>query len=326
MLEIFRTNQFFATLLLIPYTFLIRIGSLIHSSPYEIKEYDTILVKYLYSHIFNSSIWQSIIASFIIFLIANFINRLIIQNRMSKQLTLLPGLCFIILTAGMPNGLLLSPALMAAFFTMICILNLYKAYKNKDSAVHIFNAGFYIAIAGIFYPACFFLLFFGFISLLNLRTYKFHEIIIYICGFFIPIFLLGTYYYANNNLNLIYQYFQFDKGILAIFSSVDFKALFSLFISSLSILYTLYKYNKFTMKNTIQVQKKIDILYWFLLFTLLIMFFINGIQYEHFIYLTIPFAYFIGISFEQIKNKLLAEIIHIGIVILVIFFQFQSVF
>lgn len=326
MIEIFRTNQFFATLLLIPYTLLIRINSLINAEAYQVQEYDSPFVKYLFSELLTSPILQSLLASIIVFLTANFINRLVIQNRLSKFLTLIPGLFFILITAGMPSGMFLSPALLSVFFVLSALLNMYRTYKNRDSATHIFNAGLYFGIATIIYPSHIFFWAFGVIALLNLRSFKISEMIIYISGYFVPLFLLGTYYYWNNKLDLIYDYFQFDKGILSIFSDLSYEVLFHIAAIGIVVVYTIVRYNSFMMKSTIQVQKKVDIVYWFMLFCLLNMFFSNGISLTHMVVLAIPFSIFVGLSFEKVKSNLMAEMIHVGFIVAVLFSQFQNFF
>ncbi len=326
MIEIFRTNQFFATLLLIPYTFLIRINSFINAEAYTVKDYDSPIMKSFFNDFVTSPIWQSILASILIFLTANFINRLIIQNRISKHLTLLPGLFFIIVTAGMPSGMVLSPALISVFFILLSLLNLNRTYKNRESATHIFNTGFYIGLATLCYPANFFLLPFGFIGLLNLRSFKISEFTIYISGIFVPLFLLGTYYYWNDNLELIFQIFQFDNGILGVFAKMNLQVLSYLLAIGVTVFYAIVRYNSYTMKSSIQVQKKVDILYWFMLFTLLIMFFTEEVTATHLVILAIPFSVFIGLSYEKMKNNLVAEMLHVGLIIAVLFSQFQSLF
>ena len=326
MIEIFRTNQIFATLLLIPYTFLIRIYSLIYPSGYEVQEWDTPFSKYLFTSVIESPILQSIVACVVVFFTANFINRHIVQNRLSKHLTLLPGLFFILITAGMPGGMICSPALLSGFFLMLAITSINRIYKTNDAAVRIFNAGFYIAIAVIFYPANLFFWAFGVIALLILRSFKVSELLILTSGMFIPLFLLGTYYYWHGDLSLIWEYFQFDKGILALFLALNLNSILYLVAIGITVIYCILRYNSFTMKSAIQVQKKVDIIYWLMLFCLLIMFFVNGITFTHLVLLAIPFSMFIGLSYEKMKSAMIAEMIHVVIIIAILLSQFQGLF
>lgn len=324
MIEIFRTNQIFATLLLIPYTFLIRIYSLIHPIAYEVQPWDTPFSKYLFTSLIPSPIMQSIVACIVVFLIANFINRHIIQNRLSKHLTLLPGLFFILITASMPGGIICSPALLSGFFLMLAMMSINRIYKTNDAAIRIFNAGLYVALALILYPANLFFWVFCIISLMILRSLKLSELLMLTSGIFIPVFLLGTYYYWNGELHLIWDYFQFDKGILALFLNLNLNAILYLVAIGVIVIYCIVRYNTFTMKSAIQVQKKVDIVYWFMLFSLLIMFFVNGITFTHLVILAIPFSMFIGLSFEKMKNSMIAEMIHVIILIAILFTQFQG--
>jgi hypothetical protein len=245
---------------------------------------------------------------------------------MSKHLTLIPGLIFILITAGIPADLVLSPALISCFFILLSILNLNKTYKNRESAVHIFNSGFYLAIGALFYPANLFFWFFGFIGLLNLRSFKIPEFMIYCGGFVVPYILIFTIYYWNDQGQLIYDYFQMDRGILNVLAELNILSGIYIFSIAIVVLFIILRYNSFTMKSSIQVQKKVDIIYWFMLFTFLIMFFIEDVDTTHLAILSIPFAIFIGLSFEKMKNAMMSELIHVAMVVAILFGQFQIFF
>ena len=267
---------------------------------------------------------QAILANIIIFLTANFINRLIIQNRLSKHLTLLPGLFFILITAIIPTGLILSPAILSLFFILLAVINLHRTYKNREFSVHIFNSGLYLGIGFIIYPSISFLWFFGLIALLNMRSFKITEFLIYCSGCFTPLFLLSAKYYWNDNFGLINEYFQLSPGFLMIFNGFDLKSILYLSTALMLIIFIILNYNKYTMKSSIQVQKKIDILYWFMLFSFLMMFFGDNIGYSHFFLLAFPLGVFIGLSYEKMKNSLMAELIHVVLIIGILFIHFQN--
>ncbi|WP_235295313.1 hypothetical protein [Portibacter lacus] len=291
---------------------------------YEVREYDTAFSKYVFGEILSSPLMQSFVACILVFLIANFINRHIIQNRISKFLTLLPGLFFVLITSGMPGGLMCSPAMFSAFFLVLALISINKIYKVDNAAIYIFNAGFYIAIASIFYSASISFWAFGVISMLILRSFKISELFILTSGVFVPLFLLGSYYYWHGELILIQSYFQFDKGILAVFQSLNLQSILYLAVIGITILYAIVRYNTFTMKIAIQVQKKVDIIYWFMMFSLIMMFFINGVSITHLVILSVPFAMFIGLSYEKMKSSMIAEVLHIGIIVAILLAQFNG--
>ncbi len=318
MIEIFRTNQFFATLLLLPYTFLIRIHSLIHPERYEVQAHDTPFSKYLFTNVLESAIFQNILACFIVFLAANFVNRHIIQNRISKYQTLLPGLFFILLTAGIPGGMICSPVLLSCFFILLALLNINGIYKTHEFAIKIFNTGLHLAFALLLYSGNVSLWGLAVISILILRSFRLNEILILTSGMFVPIFLAGVYYYWHGELDLIWEYFQFGNGILSLFWRLSLESILYLAAIGLVVIFVIARYNNYTMKNAIQVQKKIDIIYWFMFFSLVITFFVNGLSATHLLILAIPFSMFIGLSYEKMKSSMLAEVLHIVMIILIL--------
>jgi len=317
-IEIFRTNQFFATLLLIPYTFLIRVQSLIYPSSYALQDFDSPFSKALFTTWLSSPVLQSVLACVVVFLVANFINRHIIQNRLSKYQSLIPGLFFVLITAGMPGGMICSPAMLSCFFILLGLLSINRIYKTTDAAIRIFNTGLYFSFATLLYPANSILWVMAVIAILILRSFKVSEILILISGLVIPLFLCGTYYYWNGDLSIIWEYFQFGNGILGVFLIMDLMSISYLVAIGIVVLYCILRYNNYTMKNAIQVQKKVDIVYWLMLFCLLSMFFSDGLSATHLVILAIPFAIFIGLSFEKMKSSLLAEVLHIGIIVAIL--------
>lgn len=323
MLAFFRTNQFFTTLLLIPYIFLIRIITLLRPEAYVPKETDTWLSKYVFGELITGPRFQSFLACIFIFLLANFVNRLVIQNRLSKLLTQIPGIVFILLTSLYKSTLNLSPAMIASFFVLLSLLHLFRIYKTRDAEVKIFNAGFYIGLALLFYPGVIILWIFGIIGLLNLRSFKVSELFIFLSGIIVPVFLLWTIFYWNDKGSEIYELIQFDKGIFSVLLHFTTEVLIWLIFTGIIVGFSIVRYNNYTMKNAIQVQKKIDIVYWFMLFTLIMLFFIEGINEEHLIFTAIPFSVFLGLSYERMKNHLIAELLHIVLVLSILVIHFQ---
>lgn len=266
---------------------------------------------------------QNIFACFIVFLIANFINRLVIRNRLTKDFSLIPGLVFILISATVKETLTLSPALISCFFLMLGLLYLNRTYKNRDAEVHIFNVGFFISISAIFYPAILILWIFGIIGLLNLRSLKFHELIIFFSGFFVPFFLLWTYYFWYDKGPVVFDYIQINQTVLRIFKGFGIEGIIILVLIIVGVGYALFRYNFYTIKTSLQVQKKIDIIYWLMLFSFISMFFKNNINETHLAILMLPISVFLGISYERMKDGLLAELIHVGVVLTILIIQFQ---
>ncbi len=187
MLEIFRKNLFINSLLLLPYIILVRLATLFYPQKYQVQETSNEILKGLYSFI-DFPVLQSIIAILLIFIHAIIINHTFIKHRLSREITLLPGLIYVVFVTVVTDFTVLHPALLGNTFIIFALMNLFKTYKLPNAAACIFNAGFYISVASLFYTPYVFMVFFGIIILLILRSFKLLEKLQYFLGFLYHIY------------------------------------------------------------------------------------------------------------------------------------------
>lgn len=106
MIELFRKNLAINSLLLLPYAILLRIHSLLY--PVSTVDIGSNGIQESILTFFSGPLSQNIAATLLVFLQAVFINRLAIVNRLSSEITLLPGLVYIIIATffsfGAPNN------------------------------------------------------------------------------------------------------------------------------------------------------------------------------------------------------------------------------
>lgn len=161
--------------------------------------------------------------------------------------------------------------------------------------------------------------------MLIIRSFKIKERMQFLAGLIIPFFLFATYFnwydviskylvgYVGNNismpsLNAGVSYYQIIAlgGFLAL------------------ALFAFVRYGDIRKKKNVAAQKKIDILYWFLFLTIPTLFFWNSIDLRHLIMLTPMLSVFIGMYLLGLKNKGMAEIIHIIALLTLLIPQFST--
>ncbi len=279
----------------------------------------------LYNSVPNPLI-QNIIANALIFIQALLINQIFIKNRVSKEITLFAGLLYIVFVSIIFENDMLSPILIANTFIIIALGNLLKTYKLPNAIVHIFNSGFFIGVASAIYTPYFVFILFGVISLLLLRSFKLLEKLQFFIGIGLPYFLLFTYKYWNDikfaDLDFIKDiFFRFpafsSDNLVFFYVSVGF--LFS------CVGFAVFNYPFFISKKSIQSHKKIDIVYWFMLFTLLGILIFKTNESTHLISLAIPLSILIGIYLSDSKRIVFNELIHIFVIALIFITQFKLI-
>lgn len=325
MLEIFRRNLFINSVLLLPYIFIVRANTLINPVGFELNTNSNFLQKLIFNNIVNP-LAQNIFANLLIFVQALLINYIFIKHKLSREITLFAGLFYILFVSLIADNLLLSNVLIANTFIILAFKNLLETYNNSQSTAFIFNTGFMIGLASLYYSPYFAFIFFGVIALLLLRSFKFIEKIQFFIGVVVPYFLLFTYRYWNDipfiELNFISEvFFRWPtiqtSGLVVFYVSVG--------MLLFGIVMGLFNYGNFTAKKSIQTQKKIDIVYWILLFCLISFLVFSSEQETHLMTLAFPLCLLIGISVSDTKNRIFYELLHIILLSLIFISQFKLI-
>ncbi len=317
---IFKNNLFFNSLLLLPYVIIIRINSLLNPIAYSAQETDTLITKFVFG-IVDSALTQNILAILIVYFHVLYINRLVIKHRLANQITLLPGLIYAILVSFLPEYSLLTPFLIVNTFVLIGIGQIFKTYKRPKAADILFNVGFLIALAALFIPNYIILLLVGLIGLFVLRSMRVKEIfqltsgaILVLLAFCSILFLMDIAILPElKKVSLIPR--------LAIFE-IRGESLYKL-VSLFGIsIFAVLSYGSYTIKKSIQTQKKIDILYWFMIAAVFLLFLNTSIDASQALLLFLPLSILLNFNFIHIKSILIQEVIHIGILTLLFLINF----
>lgn len=314
MLSIFRTNHFFASILLIFYAFILRIASLIVPATNWKPLNDGVLSATVYGWLGTDTFASDITAIILVFLQAVLLNYIITEHRIASTVSLFPGVFYILICSAIPDFMHLSPALMANTFLILAIYEISETYKRSSSATYNYNIGLWIGISSLFYFSYALFFFLGWTGLNIMRAFNLRERLMLLAGFISPYFLAFTYYYWHNNLSY-FTHYQFTKNI----SFLDFMpqenwtiyAKLGLFL--VLMLISVLNYNNYVSKKNIRAQKSVNVLYWAALLSIPTLIIQAAISPEHFMILAIPLGAFMSFSFINM-SKPVAEALHIILV------------
>lgn len=324
MIQFFRQNNFFTTLMLIPYTFIVRMACFyLYQAPEKMKTAGVLYSLFLES--FEDRVLLSLIViNFIIAFTAILVNRIVIKHRLSRYQTLLPGLFYIIIVSWLEVFLNFSAIHIANFFVMIGLLSVFKFDSKHTRSIVILDGGFYFALSALFYtPYVIYILpaFLGFISLYSFKMREFTNLIV---GFALPYFVvIGFLYYLGVDFN-IFDGYEVNRSIFTWFSDLSLIDIIPLFVYGAIIITAIFFYARMRSKKTLQVQKKINILYWFLLTSFFTIFFINERNTTNLLILAMPLSIIVGIVIEWIKAPYVEEFVHVVILGGVLYLHFNN--
>jgi hypothetical protein len=313
MLSLFKKNGFVNSFLLLAYTIVLHIIPLVMGHSTEKPE--------------GMAGWLAgVFHIFLVFVQAVFINRMIIENRLHRDIMLYPGVFFILFSALLPSFWGYHHFHLANFFTIWALFELFQIYKITNPASHIFNASFMIGIASIFCPPYFIYLLLLFVGISNLKKMEIVHPLQILVGGLVPWFLYITYQVYRRKETAIadwldghfgLDFFGFQGGWWVQVHFIGF---------ALLCLFLFLSYNEIRKKKHIQAQKKVDILFMTLFFSLLVIFSHHQMANATLLIAGPCVGIFIGLLISHIKNHSLAELIHLLLFVGVIVIQLFTFF
>lgn len=277
---------------------------------------------WVYGWVGVQGVWANLLAALLLLVQAVTLNVLVIDHRLSDEFNLFPGVFFVLAASFLPEFQYLSPVIMANTFLAVALWQLFQTYRRPDCARQIFNTGFWLSVGSLFYPAFLFLLPLGIVGLNLLRAVKLREYLMFLSGALVPYLLLATTLFWYDRLPdlWLWQFRQsFDFGALRIPQDGWLYAKLGVF--TLGLIVVLLSLNVYYFKKTMQVQKKVSILYWVLFLAGITLLFQSGIQLDHLLLLSIPFGILLALSFTTLERGI-AEVLHLILLAGALFFQF----
>ena len=314
-LQLFRTNQILASILGFSFAFIWHSSMYIHVPLWEPSQ-SGILMNEISHLIGHSSIGARITVLLLLAIQVALGNQMVNRYRLADASTVFPGLFIILLSCYSPYFLFLSTFHFVNTLLILILYILLGTYNQPKSADHIFNAGLLTGIAFLFFPPTIYFILFIFIALSILRTYSIKERIMVVCGFIVPPFFAGIYYYWQNSFDLFYK-LQFT-GIFNIptFTVTPFEYINLLlyFVFICLVLFLIFSYNKIAYRKIIQSRKRINIMYWILGITFMVLFILPKQGNDVYLLLSLPLGLLTSLGFISMKPNL-AEIFHFVLIL-----------
>ncbi|MDP4700296.1 MAG: DUF6427 family protein [Saprospiraceae bacterium] len=315
MLQLFRTNQILASVLGFSFAFIWHSSVYIHIPVWEPSQ-SGILMNEISHLIGHSGIGARFTVLLLLAIQVALGNQIVNKYRLADTSTVFPGLFIIMLSCYSPYFLFLSTFHFVNTLTILILYILLGTYNQPKSADHIVNAGLLAGISFLFFPPTMYLILFIFIALSILRTYSIKERLMVICGFVIPPFLAGVYYYWQNNFDLFYklQFTHIFNKPTFLVTPFEYLNLLLYFIFICLVLFLVFSYNKIAYRKIIQSRKRINIMYWILGITFVVLFILPKQGKDVYLLLSLPLGLLTSLGFISMQPKL-AEIFHFVLIL-----------
>ena len=326
-LGFFRTNQLAANLLLIIYVIVLYIAGLFAVNTWESDSSGGVLSQLIYNYVGTNGMLPKIVSIALVLLQAFLLNILAARFRISHEVTMYPGVFYLLLMSTLPEFQNLTPVLIGNTFLILALSNLFDSYKKTSSADSIFNVGFWIGMASLCYFSNFAFVLLAIFGLSTIRNLRINELFMIITGVIVPLFLAGAIAYWNDSFEIFTQVtFREQFGILDFVWDAHWKNYVPLILFGLTTIIAFLSINTYFQKQGIRAQKNIQVLYYFIIIAILTIFLQKGIMIDRLQLLAIPLALLLPLNFLNFKRNEIGSGLHLVWLIGVLFLQYRLLF
>lgn len=326
MLNLLRSNQLLVVPIVVIYAVLLHLHRIVFPREVIVLQSE-FLSGLLFQNIDSSGLVAKILAIVLIVIQALLVNTLANKNKIAKPFSYFPAGFYVLISGFIYDLGTLSPVLLGNTFFILALIELYKVYKKNHIFGNVFNVGFWLSVASLFYFSMNIFFILGLIGLLTLRSFKVKEWLIYLIGFLVPYFLAATYCFWMDKLGLFFQ-FQFANnfGFLSFDIPSDWQFMVRMIVFGLLVLVVLLSSQRYFNKRTIQSQKYINLLFMAMFIGSLTVLIQANISLPHLLILSAPVAILISMTFLSMKRKVLAEIFFLILFLLALYLQYSGFF
>lgn len=322
MLSLFRTNQLILGVFLLVYALLLRFWLLLGMGvPTQGTDFP-LLSDWVLRQTGGSDWWSSLTALLVLWLQALIINSIVARNRLATEINLFPGLFYILVGSAIPAFQDLSPFHLANTFLILSFGQLIRVYRQNRCMDHLFNAGFFIGLASLFYGPYLLYLLPVLVGLNILRAFNGREWMATILGAMLPlIWLLIVGFLTDQSISYRQQWYDSFNFLDAELQAMNGMTLGSFGIMGLAVIWVLTSYGANMQKTIIEMRKKIDIQYWLLLFAFVVAVCSAQLSLSHLLLLAPMTGILLSYQFTRMARAT-AEIVHLLLVIVVLLFHY----
>lgn len=324
LLSLFRTNQLLLAILLLPYI------AVLHLAPLWIQDNWEPAVHGVLTHLFfdyfdYKTTTTQALAGFLLFLEAILLIRMDFRHKLSLEPTLFTGVFLVLVSSVSLPFLHLSSYHFSNVFLLLAIDQFLITYRKPQVSGAILNVGLCIGLAALFTPAYILFVFLAFVGLNLLRGFNFNERVIVLVGVLVVFFLAGTLYFWWNQLPAFWQQ-QFVEG----FAILDFRAgntftFIHLGLLLILVLIMVALRGQVTSRKIMEAQRKIDVFYWGMLISLLVVLVQADIQENSFLVVAPFLGFFLGLQWSNLRPNI-SELLHLLFFLSVLLLQYRPFF
>ena len=319
MLSLLRSNNPSIVLLYVIYLVAFRVSAIWGIAPIFATNESSPISAVLFNYLQQFSAYGFIsllLAALLTFVQSLLVNLIINENKITAKKNYLGGGVYIIFVSFFTEGIYLSPALFSATFILLMLRSLFLLAKADKQNGNIFDLGFMVSIAALFYFPTWGFLLFLLLGLGTVRPFVFREWIILWLGVVAPLFVLFTIFFYNDLSLPTVTLHNWTLGV-----QISELMKIQLVFLGVIALFVIVTCQSALRGVAIQVRKFSSLLQFSLFITIGTFFFQVNLHWSHAVWLAIPLSILLTMFLLLIRRIVWAEILHSVLILIIIAFQ-----
>ena len=183
-----------------------------------------------------------------------YFNEIVNRRGVFPEQNFIPGLLYLVVLSSSVDCFTLSPALLASLFLLLALGTLLKQLDRVGATDEVFEIGFYISVAGLFYPPAGLFIIWAFLSLLLYSGANFRQHALTLFGFLFPFLLTALFYYLDGNYEIFSRIFLASVFQIRQYNLNDFRSLLLAIVLPLTVavlgFFRMLNYGRYTNFQT----------------------------------------------------------------------------
>lgn len=235
------------------------------------------------------------------FLIVQFNKKYILIN----YRTYLPAFFYILISASFVHLQRINPVIIGCLFIFVSMDFIFSIYRKEYTLNKVYLAGFFIALASLFWAPFIVYIMILFISLLILRPFIGREWIVGVLGFLTPFLFVFIYYFVFFDQHLETVIDSYKQSLYLIKSFYPLHISYYIFYGFLAFIIIIASYTIAVnyQKKKIRTRKYFEIFWWLFFISMILFIFFKNVSYEIIYVISIPLAYLFSDYFYSVKKS-----------------------
>jgi hypothetical protein len=264
------------------------------------------------ARLFDTYRFWSVLLSFLFLLLQAFMfNRIITDKNLVDRNSHLPGLVYIVLMSNSFTLFGLHPVLFANFFIILALDKIFEVYNEENVYLEVFNVGFLISMASLFYIPVVWYIVLVVSALLIYYLLNPRGILAAIIGFVTPYVFVALYYFWFDRLvEKMDEIWEFHKP-LALFSMhfTLFAKLAIAVFGLVSLIAFVRIYLGPSLDKPVRIRNRFHVLLVHFILAAVSVFFASEYLQVHHAMIMLPLAAILAVYFQQSKKVFWNELL-----------------